>query len=111
MDQRISEMTAKKQRRLVTAVQNMQQLQDVVTQEFMLKIKFDKDQTNNLKDTKRILIELIQKLDGNIKFLQSTTMSSSSSFRWRPSWWWAAWNWDSFIMERAIDVLKVSDVI
>ena len=55
-------MTTMKQRRLVTGCrQNMQQLQDVVTQEFILKNKFDKDQTNNLKDMKRILIELIQK--------------------------------------------------
>ena len=37
---------------------------------FILKIKFDKDQNNNSKDMKRILTELIQKLDGNIKFLQ-----------------------------------------
>ena len=64
-------MTAKKQRRLVTGcTENMQQLQDVVTQEFILKNKFDKDQTNNLKDMKMILIVLIQKQDGNIIYLQ-----------------------------------------
>ena len=62
MAPRISEMTTMKQRRIVTGCrQNMQQLQDVVTQEFILTNKFDKDQTNNLKDMKRILIELIQK--------------------------------------------------
>ena len=52
MDHWISEMITKKQRRLETCcTENMQQLQ------------------TNLKDMMRILIELIQKLNGNI-FLQ-----------------------------------------
>ena len=51
-------------------IENIQQLQDVVTQEFILENKFNKDQTNNSVDLKRVLIELIQKLDGNIIFLQ-----------------------------------------
>ena len=71
MDQWISEMTTKKQRRLVTnGAENMQQLQHVATQEFILKNKFDEDQTIISKGTKRILLELIQKLDGKITFLQ-----------------------------------------
>ena len=71
MDQWINAMPTKKQRRLATdCTENMQQLQDGATQEFILKIKFDKDQTNNSKDIKRILIELIQKLDKYIIFLQ-----------------------------------------
>ena len=71
MDQWISEMTPKKQRRLVTCcAENMPQLQDMLTQEFIFKNKFGKDHTNNLKDMKRILIELIQKLDGHFVFLQ-----------------------------------------
>ena len=64
-------MTTKKQRRLVTGcAENMQQVHDVATQGFIFKNKFDKDQINSLKYMKRILIELIQKLDGNILFLQ-----------------------------------------
>ena len=60
MGQWISDMTTKKQRRLVTGcTENLQQLQDVVTQEFIFKNKFDTDQT-----------DLIQKLDGKIFFLQ-----------------------------------------
>ena len=64
-------MTTRKQRKLVTScTENMQQHQDMLTQEFILKIKFDKDQNNNSKDMKRILAELIQKRDGNIILLQ-----------------------------------------
>ena len=45
MDQWISAMTTKKQRKLVTGcAENMQQQQDMSTQEFILKIKFDKEQ-------------------------------------------------------------------
>ena len=42
----------------------------VSSQEFILKNKFDKDQTNNLKDMKMIFIVLIQKQDGHIIYLQ-----------------------------------------
>ena len=64
-------MTTMEQRRLVTnCAENMQRLQDVATQEFIPENKFDKDQTIITKGTKRILIELIQKLDGNVTFLQ-----------------------------------------
>ena len=50
MDHWISEMTKKKQGRLVTGCTgNMQQLQDMVTQDVIFD-KFDKDQTNNLKE-------------------------------------------------------------
>ena len=71
MDHWIRETTTKKQRRLLTGcTRNMQQPQDVVTQEFTLKNKFDKDQTNNSKGTKRILAELIQKLDDSIIVMQ-----------------------------------------
>ena len=76
--------------------ENMQQQQDMLTQEFILKIKFDIDQNNNSNDMKRILTELIQKQDGNIILLATITSSSSSSSWWRPSdSWWTAWNWDS----------------
>ena len=71
MDQWISEMTTKKQRRLVPGcTKNLLQPQDVETLQFILKNKFDKDQTNNLKDMKEILIELMQKLKGHVIFLQ-----------------------------------------
>ena len=71
MDHWIREITTKKQRRLATScTRSMQQLQDIITQEFILKNKFDKDPTNNSKDTKRILIQLTQKLSGCILFVQ-----------------------------------------
>ena len=98
MDQWISAMTTKKQKRLVTSgTEDTQQLQDVVTQEFILENKFNKDQTNNSMDLKRILIELIQKLDGNIIFLQQPLWVLLLHHPWwRPSdSWWTAWNWDS----------------
>ena len=40
------------------------------TQEFILKIIFDKDRNNNSKDMKMIFIVLIQKQDGHIMFLR-----------------------------------------
>ena len=57
-------------RKLVTGgTENMQLQQNVSTQEFILKIKFDKDQNNKSKEMKRILVVLIQKKDGHIIFL------------------------------------------
>ena len=47
----------------------MQQPQDVDIQQFILKNKFDKDPTNNSMGTKKIRIEFIQKLSGNIVLL------------------------------------------
>ena len=70
MDPWINAMTVKKQRKLVIGcTENMQQQQDMSTQEFILKIKFDKDQNFTSKDMKMIFIVVIQKQDGNIIFL------------------------------------------
>ena len=70
MDPWINAMTTKKQRKLVIGcTENMQQQQDMSTQEFFLKIKFDKDHNNNSKVMKIIFIVLIQKQIGHIIFL------------------------------------------
>ena len=46
--------------------ENMQQQHEMSTQEFIFKIKFDKDQNNHSKDMQIIFTVLIQKQDGNI---------------------------------------------
>ena len=70
MDPWVNAMTTKKQTKpVIGCTEKMQQQQDMSTQEFILKVKFDKDQNNNSKDMKMIFIVLIQKQDGNIIFL------------------------------------------
>ena len=100
MDLWINAMTTKKQRKLVTGcTKNMQQQQEMATQEFILEIKFEKDRNNNSKghedDFYRVDLET-----GWTYYLPATTTSSSSSSPWwQPSnsWWTAcgifsSWN-------------------
>ena len=71
MDPWINAMSTKKPRTLVTGcTKNMQQQQEMSTQEFILKIKFDKDSNKNSKDMKMIFIVFIQKQDGHTISLQ-----------------------------------------
>ena len=55
VDQRDDYKEAKK----TCCTKNVQQQQDMSTQKFILKIKFDKDRNNNLKGKKIIFIVLI----------------------------------------------------
>ena len=96
MEHWIREMTAKKQRKLVTGgTRSVQQLQDAETQQYIHNNKSDEGPNQQVDGHE----ENSYRLDSSTRwryYVPATRNSSSSSSWWQPSdSWWAAWNWAS----------------